>query len=296
MKSRSLSARSSPPSLRSSHASALQLLADQHAVIRQTVGGACEGNPDALHDLRAAFRRARCLLRVFPERFPGAKSLSRLLGRLNQELGEQRDRDVWVAFLDRLSRKRRFRKIDGWAEFVQSQAEERLRQLPLVRRVFRSRRFAAVTGTLQSLLSPQAKRTELEFAPDLVLLAARALRRLLRRVRARDGWKLDERHHTIHAARLRYRRVRYLAEFFVPFLGAGFRTLVAELHNVEQCLGQAHDMDRARAFLAEIPLPPKPLITEIRQRRKKALDHAREAASNIRWVKWDKRLKRALKP
>jgi CHAD domain-containing protein len=122
--------------------------------------------------------------------------------------------------------------------------------------------------------------------------AARQLRDLLRRLRA--NWRRDRSPGVVHAVRKRFRRVRYLAEFFAPILGSEIHALSGELHEVEQRLGRAHDMDRATTFLVQCPTPIKPLAREIRRRRKKSLMRARAALKRVHWSKAEKALKRCL--
>ena len=81
---------------------------------------------EPLHDMRVATRRLRAALEVYAPCFPAKrqrKALKRVKA-LADALGERRDRDVAIEFLDRVRRVRRRRPIAAAVEAL----IERLRQ------------------------------------------------------------------------------------------------------------------------------------------------------------------------
>jgi CHAD domain-containing protein len=220
--------------------------------MRDNVAGAVAGaDPEHVHDLRVATRRARFALRLAEGRRGNeqAAALRAELGWIAGLLGEARDLDVLASRL-----KRTFRDVEAppavrraMARYFAERREEIGAQLGSA---LESERWAlllaALTGdfpgdqTIANGGDPAAK-----IAPKRILRAAKKLRRLLG-----DGPLRDAQAH--HEVRIAAKRLRYTCEFFADLYDERLTAFVRELVRTQDELGAHHDAEVANARLQEI--------------------------------------------
>jgi CHAD domain-containing protein len=230
--------------LRSSVASATHAFLSAEPHIRST------GDPNRIHDARAAIRRLRSDLRVF-KRFldPGwAKDLRAELGWFAQALGAVRDSDVLMVRMDDLS----VRLPDDDREAF----DLVLRPLGVARAAAYGRLVATMEGERYGALRAQI--LEASHAPRFTPRAERtpgaavyecvrqAWRKLERRV---DDLGPNPKDEELHRVRISAKRCRYAVEAIQPFAKRRARRFLRRVARLQDILGELHDVSVERARL-----------------------------------------------
>jgi putative phosphoesterase len=203
---------------------------------------------EAVHRMRVASRRLRAALTAFRSALPeedlrrwreAAKGITALLG-------EARDLDVQIEFLDKFRRKVGKEQKRGIEQLLASKREARLRLQPeLVASLERLKR----EGTLEPLRSFLQARMKEGRSTDLAKLEARrmASRRIAKRVKAllELQWcvRLPEEILAHHQMRIAAKRLRYTLETFQPAYDDEFEKPIAKVRKLQDLLGELHDCD-----------------------------------------------------
>lgn len=250
---------------------------------------AAAGSPVALHDWRVAVRRWRALLRAAREPLAGtaAERLAEQLDRMSTALGGVRDMDVWLAFLQRQQRPAGL-DAPAWRRLLRTQQQQARRRRRTCRTLLRSARYRAVLAQmdrfLESELAPALDRAEPgPVRPWARRILRQAWQRAARQRRRCRRFAMDE----AHALRIACRRARYLADFFAPLLGKPTRRWAARLKDLQQTLGEIHDLDVGLERLAAPGLQAaRPLARRMRARRRRKARRARRL-----WAQLDRRMR-----
>jgi CHAD domain-containing protein len=218
-----------------------RLLARQGWMIAANAPGtAADLDPEFLHDLRVAARRARGVLRL--ARLAGLTpdaELAAELAWLARECGPLRDLDVFVAGVG--------------ATLVEAEAPPEAREAILL--ALRGQRDAALAAARAALASPRLKRLLAmlrrppspvpEDGPGAVAVAdaAAALARgeIKRLVRWRRHEAASLTDGDLHRVRIGAKRARYVLELFAPVLPPEARKVVRVLVRLQDTLGAHHD-------------------------------------------------------
>jgi len=199
-------------------------------------------DPEGVHQMRVATRRIRAILRAFKAVLPKTA-----VGRVNREfrwlarlLGDVRDLDVYLMNFDRYT-----------AELPAAVAGS----LHPYRLHLEKRWAAARKELLAGLSSEQFERLVDHFqrfcdekksgndsSPSIQEAAAemidRRLKKVLKRGRAVTKHSPPE---ELHAVRIQGKRLRYLLEFFHPFYGKRFKSLIRRTKAIQDVLGDHQD-------------------------------------------------------
>ena len=254
----------------------MRILKGEAWKMRANVRGAVHDlDPEFVHDLRVATRRARSALRLFsrvlgPE---GENGLSGELGWIAALLGATRDLDVLLSRLTDF-----FDRVEAAGDFRQT-IEQRLRarraraQSELAR-ALRAERFPRLLGRLETVEQapptdaddPGSTAAESPAIESNVPPVDRPVRRFARIRIDRTFEKLapwvDRPPESLtdaelHRVRILFKRLRYTCEFFRPLLGDGATELVQSFVGFQDCLGLHQDAVTALRVLsdavAEVP-------------------------------------------
>lgn len=236
-------------------------------------------DPDGIHRLRVATRRAIIALKAFDELTPSGDSrwFRRRLRRVRRVSGEARDLDVMAARFGHVT------KADADAKarrlLVSMLAQERPATLEPIAAMYERLREDDWSGRLERLV------VRMDRDRERVLLSTygrRRLKSLVRRFFAyADPWSLgDER---IHRLRIEGKRVRYALEIFAPVLPRRVCTKVQRsLERLQDNLGSFTDhaaaADRLRHWSGRLETPAdRRILAAIRRREVREAARARTA-------------------
>ena len=203
-------------------------------------------DPESLHDMRVAVRRARALLRAGkPLIETDTQMLSLELKWLGGILGDVRDLDVLLARLrgEAASLDPADRKAAG--RLLRSLERQRTRARRAMLKALDGRRYATLLDQFEETLGELAPA-----AVDLTLdaVARRQLNKLRRAVRAAGAEPADD---VLHDLRKRGKRARYAYEL------AGASTVVKRAKALQDVLGEHQDStvaeDRLRTLSRDAP-------------------------------------------
>jgi CHAD domain-containing protein len=251
------------------------------AILANDPGTRLGRDPENLHDMRVAVRRARALLRTgAPLVTTDTRELAADLRWLGSILGDVRDLDVLLERLraeaaeldpaDRAAAGRLLRTLD--------------RQRSRVRRTL----LKALDGNRYALLLDRFETTLTELEPatrklTLDVVAARQLKKLRRAVASLDAQPADT---ALHDLRKRGKRVRYAHEL------ADAGKVVRRAKDLQDVLGEHQDSvvaeERLRALSHEAP-PDQALAAGLLVER----ERARRAEARAAWRAAWRRLERA---
>jgi CHAD domain-containing protein len=250
-------ARAGPPTAKSNAGEVvLAYVRDQLAAICQHDPLVRRGEPDAVHKMRVATRRARSALHAFGRviEWEATQPLCAELKWLATALGRARDAEV---LRDRL--------ITGLAaippglvvgpveaDITAHFTAELARAGNAVLRALDGQRYIRLLDDLDALLadpplSPKARRNA---ATALARPLRQTHRRLQRALAAVPG--AEDRDAAIHAARKAAKRARYAAEAALPALGAKAVRQSTQAKELQQLLGDHHDSVVARTVLLNL--------------------------------------------
>jgi CHAD domain-containing protein len=255
-----------------------RLHAQLRAVLANDPGTRLGRDPESLHDMRVAVRRARALFRagavLYTEDVTALEDELRWLG---EKLGAARDLDVLV---DRLRRALDELDADDRATgraLVQTLERRRRGARASLLRALAGARYLTLLDRLQTTidgLTPSGTETTLD------RLAGRQLAQLRKRVRSTPDDPADD---ELHALRKRGKRVRYAFEL------AGNDGAVKRAKAFQDVLGEHQDSVVAEATLREIADP----ATATAAGRLVEREHEARAEARASWRKAWKRLERA---
>jgi CHAD domain-containing protein len=201
-------------------------------------GTLADVDPEFLHDLRVATRRAREALRLF------AASVGEIEGRaLRTELswiagllGEVRDLDVFTASLQSdLRRTAAAPAVEN--EVLAALRELRVPHLDELRAALESERFRALVARLRggALAVEAGSESAREGAGSLSRRQARRLVRLLEQTQ--DASEDAE----LHRIRIAFKKLRYTLEFFADLFEDDVNEVIRSLVAFQDCLGAHQD-------------------------------------------------------
>ena len=217
-----------------------------------TPGAVRNLDPEFVHDLRVATRRARFACRLFAGML-GTEKRDRLrleLSWIAGLLGGVRDLDVLKARVE--SHIDRIGPEQASPAAVVSVLEQRLRQRreQLVSALV-SERYTALLGLLSSAVpSPSSVESAQEFSERRI---GKSLAKLAPWIQRRPEDLSPE---ELHRLRILFKRLRYTTEFFRPILGQDAALLVRECVAYQDCLGMHQDARVALEVLTGLAQEP----------------------------------------
>lgn len=236
---------------------ARKVLGTQLVRMREHDPGTRRGeDPEALHQMRVATRRARAALRFFaagtPER--PREWLNQELRWLGVALGEVRDLDVQLETLEVRRDEASGARARALGTFHAELQHLRARRQTQLREVLRSSRYHRLLVHLEHFVDavgddavPEiGQRPVAEVGRVQLRAAMERLRKRGRRVArgAREPSAAD-----LHALRIRMKRVRYALEFLGELVGKPGRGVVKRLVELQDLLGAHQDAFVAAAFV-----------------------------------------------
>jgi inorganic triphosphatase YgiF len=216
--------------------------------MRANVRGAIHDlDPEFIHDLRVATRRARSALRLFSRLIDPVdlRPFADELGWIARLLGATRDLDVIMARLEE--------------QFEMAQADPVFRKI--LRERLRARRAQALSGIVEALKSKRfaglLNRLDLAQVADNTVQASRFARVRIDKSFGKLALWIDRPPESLtdpelHRIRILFKRLRYACEFFRPLLGDEAAGLIGAFVGFQDCLGLHQDAATALHTLSGI--------------------------------------------
>jgi len=229
-----------------------RLLAEQFAVVGKNEPPAAKGSVQALHDLRVALRRMRSLALTFWKLAPDfLEALDERAAKVCDRMGNARDLDVWIELF------RGMAKADGGREISVRDGRAVLAELKRART--RAAADALSCGTFRR--TKAMLREFLRRRPPVRGKKAPPREKFAARRMLAVRWLIEERYRRVgnfskeaaHDLRRAGRRMRYLAEFFAPWMGRDCVRAGKWITKAQAALGKVHDCDSALEFTKELP-------------------------------------------
>jgi CHAD domain-containing protein len=264
-------------------------LAEQHGRLLDHDPGTRLGqDPEDLHQMRVATRRARAFLRAARDLLKPdwAEGLRAELGWLGSALGPARDVDVLLEHLRE--------EVEGLGDrgapahaLLASLERERERARGAVVAALTDERYFALLDRLELAAQPRL-RDERE-ATSLADLWRREFKRTRRAFSALGPDSPDD---ELHVARIRVKRARYAAELAAPELGEPGERFVDAAKKLQDVLGEHQDSVVAESWIlghAERSATSREAVDLLVERQRERRRRARRA-----WPKvWDRLERRA---
>jgi CHAD domain-containing protein len=194
---------------------------------------------EAVHDFRVALRRLRTLLRparrVYGEK--RARAVAEDLRRFADATSALRDQEVLRETIDALDLPADLEQ--AFAAWKARRARQEQARRAKIIALLRAPSLDAALERLTLILRPgQARRRSAR------KLARRAIKAAIRGVRRRASSDPGDAS-AMHALRIRYKRLRYIAELFAPILGPSAEEIARIGARMQRRLGHLHDLDEA---------------------------------------------------
>lgn len=218
-------------------------------LLSRQFGVAFADDSEYVHEIRVASRRLRAAMRVFRKAFAGDLiEESELIHTVTDAFGEARDTDVFLAFLQKYQKnnaKHGDRFLDG---AIREQARRRRAHYrQLIKRV-QSPEFSSPLAVLYERIGAEldaafALKATKAGAEPILARAPKMVRRRLKQTVA-FGRQLESLPgEAQHQLRITCKKLRYTAEFFRDLFPARFERLVDAATDLQELLGQMHDID-----------------------------------------------------
>jgi len=209
---------------------------------------------EGVHQMRVETRRLRGILRMFKKVLPAssADALREKLSVLGDALGRERDADVMSELLDRLAAT--ITSVPALATLLARRREGcKAAKVSAHADLVRYLDSAAYSELRLALEAACGVRCAGKM-PDPERFAAKAVAKLLERVRQRAKAAKDHEAEPLHAMRRAIKNLRYGLEALVDVLPTEARKVAKRAEVLQTNLGDVHDIDVALGFIESRPL------------------------------------------
>ena len=216
-----------------------------------TEGAMLDLDPEYVHDLRVATRRARFALKMLRPLMPEADcaGLREDLERVAGTLGDVRDLDVFLEQLEGLL-ERAHAPEEARSVIRDTLHAKREPALEALRRLLGSAAYTDLLGRLGS--TGEVSTGEGAHAP-LDLLASAAIRKALKKVARRQGADAGQiTAEELHALRIAFKGLRYTCEFFGEAFPGSMAELIGQFVQFQDVLGLFNDAQVAMRRLRDL--------------------------------------------
>lgn len=217
---------------------------------------------EALHDMRVATRRLRSALQAFQKAIGKERTepYGAELRWVATALGEVRDLDVWIAYLEKYVQKSAPEHRRAIEEYIHVEKAERESHREQLVASLDSDRFRRLRRQFDDFLQeePVPREADRRMGP----YAAKSVRKRMKRALAFAEGIESAGEDRLHQLRIACKRLRYTAEFFAGCLGKQSRDMVAMLRNMQDALGAFHDTIVWRARIGEAASAPMRALRE----------------------------------
>jgi CHAD domain-containing protein len=226
-------------------------------------------NPEAIHDMRVASRRLQQVLDLlYPAPRPQeVRRLRRQVRRCRQALGDVRNCDVLLDIAKRSLGRKRSARREAWTAVQQFLLTRRSESFLRATRKFGKLNFAVLYVSLKEFLIREGEHEHAaeghqlrpgdghpDFRKNLATALETAWSRFEHQVTQSHRHSRPE---VIHGARIATKRLRYLLEVFHEFGIPGSAEAVAWLRQIQNQLGEWHDLEILEQMMIEMLARPE---------------------------------------
>ncbi len=228
-------------------------------------------DPDAIHDIRVASRR---LQQVFDLLYPLPRSretdrLRRRIRRARRALGEVRNSDVLLERLQQILGRKRAPARETWVAVEHYLRQRRADHFDRAVRKLTKVNLAVSYIRLRSFLSANGADPRHPYSPTLLRPEEKGLEDFFTRVTQdlNKSWQAfesqiadshrDPRPKVIHGVRIAVKRLRYIIEVIHAFAVPGSAEAIAWLRDLQQHLGDWHDLEVLERVMVEMVARPE---------------------------------------
>jgi CHAD domain-containing protein len=252
------------------------LLSQLHDLMKEIEGVRRAEDPEYVHRMRVASRRLRTRLAIFAQCLPDKKAerYSKMIRRLTKALGEARDTDVQMIFVQDF-----LTHIEGKRH--QSGIKRLLLRLSQHRRKLQKQVLRVLDETEKSGVLPEMQKTFYALLssgmPDACLPSPYELARIEIFARLTEVLDFDssvrspENITELHGMRIAAKHLRYSMESFAPLYPDKLKKSIKITKTVQEMLGDIHDCDVWASLLPQF-------LEEERRRTQKYYGHIRTLA------------------
>ena len=213
-------------------------------------------DPECLHQMRVAARRLRSALRVFEDALPErrVKAIIKGLRWIGNALGSVRDLDVYLMDIEKRIQSVTPDCRQALDHYLQHLHEQHDKARATLLKALDSRRYARfVERVLRFLETGPPKRAKAPLANEpATAIAGHMIERQLKKVlRAGRFLKPSSPDAELHSLRIRFKRLRYAAEFFTDLYGGPVKKLARAAKRFQSLLGDHQDAVVAQEMIRE---------------------------------------------
>jgi CHAD domain-containing protein len=231
-----------------------RILARQAYKMRaNTEGTALDMDPEYLHDLRVATRRARFALKMFRPFFAEGycEGLRKELSWIAQLLGDVRDIDVFGAHL-----RSHFERAQIPSEvrslILGLLEEKRVRPLEELKEALCMDRYEKIIRMLETSAGYPTKESASTSAPASEH-ASKFIKKAMKKVEKHTRRSVEEFSSTdLHSLRIAFKGLRYICEFFSDLYPKKLLKLIKSIVSFQDCLGLYQDAAVSLSSLEEL--------------------------------------------
>jgi CHAD domain-containing protein len=230
------------PDMPLSHAAAAVLRVKLPEVLHYQ-SGAAAGKVSGIHDMRVGSKRLREAVRVLRPVLPreARRKLLPVIEELNDALGEVRDRDVLRQALKQMAKEDA--SLPALQPVRKALARQRRSKQQRLRKLLKELKRSDFADKYQELMdaldrqSPRGQRPVARFAAEAINGRLQDVMDNADDITAR----YDSRR--FHRERIRVKKLKYAMEPFLPLLPADHVELYALISDLQELMGQVHDVD-----------------------------------------------------
>jgi CHAD domain-containing protein len=227
------------------------LMAQLHAIQKESSGVKLADDPECLHRMRVASRRLRTRLAIFRECLPEGRAMfyRKRVRTLTRALGEARDADVQMIhlseFMEGLETRRQREGIKRLLlRLSQKRAKYQSSVVKAVTRMDEGRVFAEMEETFRSILGTLAFEKPAEYSDYAFRLASSEIRAQLNELLSFEMYVNDpSRSAELHQMRIAAKHLRYAMESFEPLFRIKLKKPIKTAKLIQEILGDIHDCD-----------------------------------------------------
>jgi CHAD domain-containing protein len=210
---------------------------------------------EAVHDMRVSTRRLRTAIKVLSRYFPTEwrESIKEELRNTARILGEIRDLDVFKMDFDLYIQDHSSWKFEAYGQLTRAWESRQHTAHEKMKDYLDGKSYRTCVANLANYLN-KFEKSKKDISTEIVTekinqVLPSILYKLDKQVRVYDNQLHSASLHQLHRLRIQLKHFRYTLEFFDSVLGESNQSIIPEIINLQDHLGNLHDADFACCFV-----------------------------------------------